>query len=161
MLALLTHFDGPSIRLANSNMLLRIANSPFTFSRSTIYSVVLVLAAFFFVGTVAPETANASCGDYLVIGDGDHASDQTGTKRAKDASPEPLGSPCNGPQCRQSPGIPSPPLPTEPGPSQHERAHIQRLNAFNLPSPFWYCVAEPSVRAATGFPFRIERPPHC
>ncbi len=150
-----------TVSFSTGRMLMRIARSTTAFRAHEILRAGLGVFALLMLGAIVAENAQASCGDYLVIGGAGHDMDQSSEAPAAAASQPPLRTPCNGPQCRQSPGIPSPPLPTASGPGQHERANIQRLSDFNLPSPFWYCVVESSARAAAGFPFRLERPPHC
>ncbi|HUG70305.1 MAG TPA: hypothetical protein VMM76_21320 [Pirellulaceae bacterium] len=125
----------------------------------TFWRAGLRVVAALFVGAISTENVQATCGDYLDFGGVGHTMGQSNDEYTTEASQKPLGSPCDGPQCRQSPGIPSPPLPIESGPSQDQRAHVQRLNGFNLASPFWSSVAETPARVAPGFPFRVERPP--
>ncbi|MDA1050273.1 MAG: hypothetical protein O3C40_07310 [Planctomycetota bacterium] len=122
----------------------------------------LAVAALLFFSVAATKETQASCGDYLVIGGINHTMNQAGEEMSTsaDASRTPVRSPCHGPQCRPSPAMPIPPLPVQSGPSQQERAHLQRLSDLNLPSPFWYRVVETSARSTPGFPFRLERPPH-
>ena len=140
-------------------MLMRFSHSTPALGTRTFWRAGLGVVAALFVGAISTENLQATCGDYLDFGGVGHAMGQSDEEYKTEASQKPLGSPCNGPQCRQSPGIPSPPLPTEIGPSQDQRAHIQRLSGFNRSSPFWSSVVENSARVVPGFPFRIERPP--
>ena len=154
-------FRRPYPLSASCSMLMRHANSTTAFRLRAMLRAGLAVMACLLVGAIAVEKTHASCGDYLVMAGVGHESNQAVEEPATDVSQTPLRLPCDGPQCRQSPGMPSPPLPTESEPGQHERANLQRVSEFHLPSPFCCYVAETSARAVAGFPFRLERPPHC
>jgi hypothetical protein len=151
----------PQFQSASCCIQMRFANSTTAFRWRAMLRAGLAVMACLFIGAIAVEKTHASCGDYLVMAGVDHELELAVEEPATDTSQTPLRSPCDGPQCRQSPRIPSPPLPTESEPGQHERANIQRVSDFHLPSPFCCYVAETSARAVAGFPFRLERPPHC
>ncbi len=148
-----------SVSAGPGNMLKSFANLITALGTLPTRRIGLAAAACLLV-VVATEQTEASCGDYLAIGGMNHAVDQSDDESSADASPMPLGAPCHGPQCRQSPAMPVPPLPVQTGPSQQDQAHLQQLSDSDLPSPFSYRVVETSARAKPGFPFRLERPPH-
>src|SRR5438552_1607885 len=76
---------------------------------------------------LAPATARASCGDYVMLGAQGHGS-STFPSRAH--GPSPLPAPCSGPTCsRQSIPIAPPPAPA-PAPVEEERWAFPLLFSF-------------------------------
>jgi hypothetical protein len=103
----------PRLRLINNSFSLRVTMA------SSLTSLIRVWrAALLFVVAICltPELASAECGDYVVIqnapkGTSHHHLQATTSESQSDriALPSPVGRPCNGPNCSNSPGRKFPP----------------------------------------------------
>jgi len=120
---------------------------------------ITLAALVLFAVIVVAEKTQASCGDYLVVDGVNNSMDHSGEETSMVAARTPIRSPCHGPQCRQAPGSPIPPLPVQLGSAPNERAHLERMDEFNLTSPFWFRVVDAAMQLTPGFPFPLERPP--
>jgi len=112
---------------------------------------------------LSPSNAQASCGDYVMIGGG-HSTHETPTTTKSDDSLTPKSAPihrdtpCRGPGCSKHQPTPAPTVPPPPpsNPSDHFIANL--MDAFHSDDSAAFAI-EPAQFALSHFTLRIEHPP--
>jgi hypothetical protein len=128
------------------------------------FVVLSVMASCFTLQAVAISGARASCGDWLAhpnhaASDGSERAETKRSSSEKPLSTSPTRRACDGPHCQQAPAQPPPVVPLSiSAPCSKVGVFVRHAAFLDLRQHFTTCF-ESDVRAARGFPTRIDHPP--
>jgi hypothetical protein len=146
------HLETPSPKLASARPRVGRASGAQVSLRTLGLEVVACIFALAFV-----DDASATCGDWLA----EHPAPPQ-AQLESEGVPEPVRQrrPCQGPQCREAPSIPTPATPTPTRIAQDELRAFTSLSAVDSDSPRVSSLElAGAVQALPGYRQRVDHPP--
>lgn len=107
------------------------------------------------IGAWTSADAQASCGDYLHVGEGPQSQTADGQKPL---SPAEIPSPCSGPNCRRDLPLPAQPAPIPSSPDTDKLA-VRNCSKQNCPAHHVQVLDLCDEVPLSGHPFGVKRPP--